>query len=53
MQLLGIRPSRLVGEAYDHLLELRMERGPLGIEQATQELLAWASNKELGRFKQD
>ena len=53
MQLLGIRPSRLVGEAYDHLLELRMERGPLGIERATQELLAWASNKELGRFKQD
>ena len=53
MQLLGIRPSRLVGEAYDHLLELRMERGPLGIEQATEELLAWASNKELGRFKQD
>jgi poly(A) polymerase len=53
MELLGIRPSRLVGEAYDYLLELRMERGPLGMEQATAELFAWASNKELGRFKQE
>ena len=49
MEILGIRPSRLVGEAYDYLLELRMERGPLGEEQATRELLAWASDKELGR----
>lgn len=53
MQLLGIKPSRLVGEAYDYLLELRMEQGPLGEEQATRELLAWASDKELGRFKQE
>ena len=48
MEILGIQPSRAVGEAYDYLLELRMERGPLGIEVATQELLAWASDKELG-----
>ena len=48
MEILGIKPSRAVGEAYDYLLELRMERGPLGIEVATQELLAWASDKELG-----
>jgi poly(A) polymerase len=48
MELLGIKPSKLVGEAYDYLLELRMERGPLGEELATQELLAWASDKELG-----
>ncbi len=48
MEILGIKPSRAVGEAYDYLLELRMERGPLGVEVATQELLAWASDKELG-----
>jgi len=48
MEILGIQPSRAVGEAYDYLLELRMERGPLGVEVATQELLAWASDKELG-----
>ena len=48
MEILGIKPSRLVGEAYDFLLELRMERGPLGQEAATEELLKWASDKELG-----
>ena len=52
MEILGIKPSRLVGEAYDFLLELRMERGPLGPELATEELLAWARNKELGISQQ-
>lgn len=52
MELLGIKPSRLVGEAYDFLMELRMERGPLGREIATQELLAWARDKELGTSQQ-
>lgn len=41
MKILNIKPSRLVGEAYDYLLELRMERGPLGAEKATEELLNW------------
>ena len=48
MEILSIKPSRLVGEAYDFLLELRMERGPLGQEVATEELLKWASDKKLG-----
>jgi len=52
MEILGITPSRIVGQAYDYLLELRMERGPLGKQSATQELLAWASEKELGRSEQ-
>ena len=51
MEILDIKPSRLVGEAYDFLLELRMERGPLGPEVATEELLKWASDKELGSAK--
>jgi poly(A) polymerase len=42
MQILGVPPGRVVGRAYQHLLELRMEHGPLGTERATQELLAWA-----------
>lgn len=41
MELLGIGPGREVGEAYKHLLELRMEHGPLGPERAEQELRAW------------
>ncbi|PRY11455.1 CCA tRNA nucleotidyltransferase [Kineococcus rhizosphaerae] len=41
MALLGIGPSRVVGRAYQHLLSLRMDRGPLGAEEAERELRAW------------
>jgi poly(A) polymerase len=41
MRVLGIRPGPLVGRAYDYLLELRLEHGPLGPERATHELLRW------------
>ncbi len=41
MALLGIGPGRQVGEAYRHLLELRMEHGPLGEDRAEEELRAW------------
>ena len=41
MEILGIKPSRTVGEAYNYLLELRLENGPLGTERATEELLKW------------
>ena len=43
MRILGISPGPLVGKAYAHLLELRLEHGPLGAERATQELLDWAA----------
>ncbi|MFN8196570.1 MAG: CCA tRNA nucleotidyltransferase [Nocardioidaceae bacterium] len=43
MTILGIPPGPRVGRAYRHLLELRMDRGPLTEEQATAELLAWAA----------
>jgi poly(A) polymerase len=41
MEVLGLGPGREVGEAYRHLLELRMDHGPLGEERATDELRAW------------
>jgi poly(A) polymerase len=41
MKILGIGPGPLVGAAYKHLLELRMDRGPLGHDEAGAELLAW------------
>ena len=41
MQILGIGPGRDVGEAYRFLLDLRMDRGPLSVEHATEALLAW------------
>ena len=47
MQILGIGPGPLVGKARNHLLELRLEHGPLGAERATQELLDWAAAEGL------
>ncbi|WP_084106258.1 CCA tRNA nucleotidyltransferase [Demequina sp. NBRC 110056] len=41
MQILGIGPGREVGMAYKHMLELRMEHGPLSPERAREELVAW------------
>ena len=41
MSLLKIKPSADVGKALDFLMELRMERGPLGEERATEELMQW------------
>jgi poly(A) polymerase len=43
MELLGVGPGPVVGEAYRHLLELRLDRGPLGTEAAAAELLSWWS----------
>jgi poly(A) polymerase len=41
MQILGIPPGPVVGEAYRFLMDLRLDRGPLGTEQATAALWAW------------
>jgi poly(A) polymerase len=37
----------MVGKAYDFLLELRLERGPLGQEQAKSELLNWWQQQKI------
>ena len=41
MGILGIGPGRQVGAAYNHLLELRLERGPMTEQEATAALLQW------------
>ncbi|MDP9417149.1 MAG: CCA tRNA nucleotidyltransferase [Actinomycetota bacterium] len=41
MRILGIPPGPLVGQAYRHLLELRLEHGPLPQEAAEAELRRW------------
>lgn len=46
MQILGIPPGREVGAAYNHLLELRLDRGPLGPDEAERELRAWWAARE-------
>jgi poly(A) polymerase len=42
MELLALPPGRLVGEAYKHLLALRMENGPMPHDEAVAALRAWA-----------
>jgi poly(A) polymerase len=42
MELLGIPPGPLVGEAWRYLKELRLERGPLPHDEAVAELYRWA-----------
>ncbi|MGK0741194.1 CCA tRNA nucleotidyltransferase [Leucobacter sp. Z1108] len=41
MRLLDIGPGPLVGQAYRHMLEVRLDEGPIGEELATERLLAW------------
>jgi len=45
MEILDLKPSRAVGQAMDFLMELRLERGQLGVEVATEELLKWWRTK--------
>ncbi len=46
MALLDLKPGREVGEAYKHLLALRMEHGPLGPERAEEELRTWWATRQ-------
>ncbi len=41
MTELGIEPGPVVGEAYRFLMDLRMEKGPVGEEMAREALHAW------------
>jgi poly(A) polymerase len=47
MKVLGIGPGPAVGKAYRFLLERRMEAGPLGHDEAVEELTAWARREGL------
>ena len=47
MAILGVSPGPVVGKAYRFLLDLRMERGPLGEDAAREALEAWwAANQD-------
>jgi poly(A) polymerase len=46
MAHLGLAPGRIVGEARAHLLELRIERGPMDEDEALAELDAWWAARE-------
>ncbi|TWF98819.1 poly(A) polymerase [Kitasatospora viridis] len=46
MALLELPPGPLVGRAYKHLLELRLERGPMTEDEAQAELKAWWAEQQ-------
>nr|WP_202551870.1 CCA tRNA nucleotidyltransferase [Streptomyces sp. SID8352] len=46
MGILGIRPGPAVGQAYKHLLELRLENGPMEHEAAVAALKEWWAEQE-------
>ncbi|KAA2251344.1 CCA tRNA nucleotidyltransferase [Solihabitans fulvus] len=45
MRLLGLPPGPLVGAAWKHLKELRLDRGPLEHDEAVTELRRWAAGQ--------
>jgi len=45
MRILDLKPSKQVGEAYAFLMELRLEEGPIGAEEAEKRLLAWWASR--------
>jgi len=47
MALLGLPPGPLVGQAWRHLKELRLDRGPLDHDEAVAELMRWAAEHRI------
>jgi poly(A) polymerase len=45
MELLGLSPGPEVGDAMDFLMELRLEEGEVGKEEASRRLREWAASK--------
>ncbi|PQP53139.1 CCA tRNA nucleotidyltransferase, partial [Mycolicibacterium austroafricanum] len=43
--ILDIPPGPQVGQAWNHLKELRLDRGPLEYDEAVAELLKWWNEK--------
>jgi poly(A) polymerase len=46
MEILGIPPGREVGQAYNYLLELRLDRGPMDPEEAEVALRQWWETRQ-------
>ncbi len=45
MEILGIKPSKEVGLAYNYLLEIRLDEGSIGYEEAKKRLLEWWASR--------
>jgi len=49
MEHLALSPGPRVGEALDHLMDIRLERGPIDKDEAYRLLDEWASERGVGR----
>ncbi|WP_344878895.1 CCA tRNA nucleotidyltransferase [Nonomuraea antimicrobica] len=47
-RVLGVGPGPVVGQAYKFLLDLRLDKGVIGKEAATEALLEWSRSNDLG-----
>jgi poly(A) polymerase len=45
MDHLGVEPGRVIGDALDHLLELRLDEGPMSEDEAYARLDEWAAER--------
>jgi len=45
MEILNISPGPMIGKAYNHLLNIRLDEGPLSYEQAVEHLKTWWSSQ--------
>ncbi|WP_081192714.1 CCA tRNA nucleotidyltransferase [Saccharomonospora piscinae] len=48
MRLLDVEPGPIVGRAWKHLKEIRLDRGPLDHDEAVAELRRWAAEQGIG-----
>jgi poly(A) polymerase len=48
MEHLGLAPGPLVGQAREHLMEIRLERGPIDRDEALRLLDEWAAERGIG-----
>ncbi len=48
MQVLDLKPGRAVGEAMQFLMDLRLDEGPLGEEEAARRLREWWAERNEG-----
>ncbi|GGW61624.1 CCA tRNA nucleotidyltransferase [Streptomyces griseoloalbus] len=46
MEILGVKPGQAVGQAYKHMLELRLENGPMGHDAAVAALKEWWAGQQ-------
>lgn len=44
MQLLDLKPGPIVGKAYKHMLDYRLDNGPVDHDIAVEELKKWYSS---------